>query len=410
MVVQRKIRVLETIRQGTIGGGETHVLDLVQALDKDRFEPVVLSFTSGPMIDRLRALGIPTHVIKTERPFDVTKWAQVKQLLRDEQIDLVHAHGTRAQSNTCWAARGLGLPVIYTVHGWSFHLDQTPLVKKYRQLTEKALMSQADVTICVSESNRRDGLEFSAMTRAVVIRNGIDLQKFNPDRLVANVRAELGIGSDTLLVGYIARITAQKDPFTLLRAIALLPESLRATFLLVGGGDLKTSAQALARELGIESRVIFTDFRQDVPDLLRALDIYCLPSLWEGLPIGVLEAMAMGKAVVATAIDGTREIIENGRNGLLIPPCAPAALAAAIGKLAGDATLRQALGAQARQFIRAGFGVGRMTRRVEEIYQQLVPLAGVRQPGPCSPGPVPVFPRSGPADWPRFPLRQRANG
>ncbi|WP_210517318.1 glycosyltransferase family 4 protein [Hymenobacter terricola] len=369
----RKIRVLETIRQGQIGGGETHVLDLVQALDKTRFEPVVLSFTPGPMIDRLMAMGVKTHVIHTERPFNITTWQRVKRLLRDEQIDIVHAHGTRAHSNMFWAARQLGLPIIYTVHGWSFHLDQAPLARKANQLAEKLLMAQAGATICVSESNRRDGLKFSKMSRAVVIKNGINLQRFNPSLHTYNVRAELDIAADVVLVGYIARMTAQKDPFTMLRAVAALPAGLNVKFLVVGNGDLKADAQQLARQLGIEAKVIFTDFRQDIPDVLQALDIFCLPSLWEGMPIGILEAMAMGKPVIASNIEATKEIIEHGLNGLLVPIKDPAKLAAAIQQLAASQELRRSLGARAYQTIQAGFTAEAMTRQVEQLYLQQVP-------------------------------------
>ena len=386
--MQRKIRILETIRQGKIGGGETHVLDLVQALDKSRFEPVVLSFTPGPMIDRLMAMGIQTHVIETERPFNVAMWGAVRRLLLAEKIDLVHAHGTRAHSNTFWAARRLGLPIIYTVHGWSFHPDQAPLARRACQLAEKLLMAQADATICVSQSNQHDGLDFSDMARSVVIKNGINLQRFNPSLHTYNVRAELGIPREVVLVGYIARITTQKDPFTLLRAVALLPPALNIKFLLVGDGDLKAEAQQLARELKIEASVIFTDFRQDVPDVLQALDIYCLPSLWEGLPIGVLEAMAMGKAVIASSIKATREIVESGVNGLLVPPQAPVQLAAAIERLATSPALRRTLGARAYQTIQAGFTAEEMTRQVEHLYLHQLPkqvAAAKARPAPMPP-------------------------
>lgn len=369
--VPRKLRVLETIRQGTIGGGETHVMDLTQALNKDLYEPVVLSFTPGPMVDRLREMGITTHVIETERPFNIFKWQQVKQLLKDEKIDVVHAHGTRAGSNTFWAARQLGLPILYTVHGWSFHVDQKPLLLKSRQLGEKLLLSQADVTICVSNSNYRDGLAFSPMKRAVVVNYGVNLQKYNPEGSFKDIRAELGIDKDTVLVGCIARVTVQKDPFTYLRAIAAVPASLPIKFLLVGNGDLKPAALQLAEELKIGSRLVFLEARQDVPDLLRALDIYCLPSLWEGLPIGLLEAMAMAKAVVVTGVDGTKEAVQDGVNGVLIPPQSPPQLAEALMRLAADAPLRQTLGNAARQTVLREFNVETMTRHVEQLYDQV---------------------------------------
>src|SRR5258708_37096045 len=100
-----KIKILECIRQGLIGGGESHLLSLVENLDRSRFYPVVLSFTDGPMIDPLKQMGVECHIIHTEKPFDFTKWKQVKNLLKEKQIDIVHAHGTRANSNILWAAR-----------------------------------------------------------------------------------------------------------------------------------------------------------------------------------------------------------------------------------------------------------------------------------------------------------------
>src|SRR5258708_1404725 len=119
-----RIRVLECIRQGQIGGGESHLLSLTAQLDRQRFEPVVLSFTDGPMITRMKEMGIETHVLYTEKPFDISKWGKVRKLMAGLRPDLVHAHGTRASSNVLWAARSLGVPLIYTVHGWSFRKDQ----------------------------------------------------------------------------------------------------------------------------------------------------------------------------------------------------------------------------------------------------------------------------------------------
>jgi len=116
----RKIKVLEAIRQGEVGGGETHILNLVKHLDKEKFEPVVLSFTTGQMIDELNKMGIKNIVIPSTKAFDIKKWKQVKQLLLKEKIDLVHIHGTRANTNVFRPAQALKLPVIYTIHGWSF--------------------------------------------------------------------------------------------------------------------------------------------------------------------------------------------------------------------------------------------------------------------------------------------------
>jgi Glycosyltransferase Family 4 len=145
----KPIKLLECIRQGQIGGGESHLLSLVRNLDRTRFDPVVLSFTDGPMVEQLKAMDVATRVIHTEKPFDVSKWSEVKDFLFQQQVELVHAHGTRACSNVMRAARSLGIPVVYTVHGWSFHADQPLLTRVARIMGERYLTSRATVNIAV---------------------------------------------------------------------------------------------------------------------------------------------------------------------------------------------------------------------------------------------------------------------
>ncbi|HEY6902635.1 MAG TPA: glycosyltransferase family 4 protein [Puia sp.] len=370
--MNRKIRVLECIRQGQIGGGESHLLSLVENLDRSRFEPVVLSFTDGPMVERLRAMGVTTHVLYTERPFDVTKWSKVKDLMKKEAVDLVHAHGTRASSNTLWAARNLHIPLVYTVHGWSFHNDQHPLVRRLRIMGERWITSRSSVNISVSASNRQSGIEVIPGLRAEVVNNGIDQQKFSPVKTFKDVRQELGIATDAILVLFIARFTSHKQPLTLIKAFKeASAQDSRLRLLMVGDGDEKAAGLQLAKELGLEEKVIFQSFRQDVPDVLAAADIFVLPSLWEGLPIGLLEAMAMGKAVVATRVDGTREVVQDGTNGVMVEPGDIKALSAAIVTLTEDVVLRDRLSRNAIRTIREQFNATSMTKRIEQIYDEL---------------------------------------
>lgn len=368
-----KIRVLETIRQGQIGGGESHLLDLVENLDKDVFEPVVLSFTDGPMVERLRNMGITTHIIHTTKPFDFSKWKQVKKLIESENVQLVHAHGTRAHSNVSWAARKLNLPVVYTVHGWSFHDNQPFPLKKLRVLGEKYLTSRASVNISVSQSVHDTGKKYFSGYTSVVIPNGINQQKFNPARTFKNIRAELGIPKDAVLVLFLARFTEQKQPVTMIRAFekaAAANNQLR--LLMVGDGELKSEADALVARSGVKEKIFMQSFRQDVPDILAAADMYVLPSLWEGLPLGLLEAMAMGKSVIASKADGTKEVLQHNTNGIMVNvESLETEVTNAIIQLAADADLRNRLGEQARATVTSGFSAAGMTRQVETIYRQL---------------------------------------
>ncbi|MRG44359.1 glycosyltransferase [Chitinophaga sp. SYP-B3965] len=368
----RKIRVLETIRQGKIGGGESHVLDLVKSMDSELFEPVVLSFTDGPMVQALTAIGIPVFVIASEKAFDISIWKKVRQFLADQKIDIVHVHGTRANTNVMWAARRLGLPLIYTIHGWSFHDGLNPLIKRARIAAEKFITRKAQVNICVSDSNRETGIKTFGRFDSVVIKNGVNPVKFNPGAEYPDVKAAYGITADQLVIGYIARMTLQKDPVGMLEGFSLaLKQYPQMKLLMIGEGELKDAALEAARRLNLTDHVIFDNFRQDVPAVLKGVDIYCLPSLWEGFPIGVLEAMAMGKAVIASDVDGTREAVQDGDNGLLVPAKNSETLAAAIVKLAKDQTLRGQLQQRAMDTIRSKYTVSGMTRQIEKIYQQL---------------------------------------
>jgi len=365
----KKIKILEAIRQGKVGGGESHVLELVTNLDKSKFEPIVLSFTPGPMVDELRRRGIKTKVIYTERGFDFRVWKEVHDFIKSEKIDIIHAHGTRANSNVFRAAKKMHLPLIYTVHGWSFHLDQKYVVRKIREISESFLTSVADKTICVSKSNEIDGIERFDMKRSSVIYNAVDLKKFNKTNKFRDIRKELGIPEDKTVIGYIVRITHQKDPFTMLRAMKiLLRKTDNALLLMVGDGDLKEATMKLAHDLGIENNIIFQPFRSDIPDILNAIDIYCLPSLWEGFPIGILEAMAMNKPVVASPVDGTLELITHRKTGLLSDMGNAELLAQNLFHMLTDNHMRAQIAASALRFVEENFGIDKLVDRVEKLY------------------------------------------
>lgn len=370
----RKIKILQGIRQGKIGGGENYLLGLVENLDKDRFEPVVLSFTDGPMVERLKAMGVSTHVIHTEKPFDTKVWKSVAKLIADEKVDIVHAHGTRAMSNMFRPALRAQLPLIYTCHGWSFHPDQNPLVKRVRILSEKYLTSKAKVNICGGKANRDQGQKLFGRFDAEIIYNSIDHERFNPYGEYKNVRAELGIKENEIIIASIARFTLQKQPLQLIEAFAqaspLLPN---VRLLMVGDGELKQPSEALIEKLGIGERIIMQPFRQDVPDLLAGADIFALPSLWEGFPLALLEAMSMGKTVIATAVDGNAELIQDGYNGLLIDPeNLRQELAQGLVRLCQDDVLRRTLSANAIASVYNQYNVSTLVKKNEQVYESLV--------------------------------------
>jgi len=369
-----KIKLLECIRQGQIGGGESHLLSLLENLDRSIYEPVVLSFTDGPMVERLKLLNVKTHIIHTKIPFDIRVRKKITKLLVEEKIELVHCHGTRAISNLYMSAKSLNIPVIYTIHGWSFHNDQQPIIKKIRIWTEKFLTSTSVANIAVSESNKMTGKNYFKNFEATVINNGIDQQKFDPNKNFQDIRAAFKILPTSILIIFIARFTSQKQPLSLINAFAeAVKKNPSLELMMVGEGDENKIALEKVSKLKLSPKIHFLPFRQDVPDLLAAADIFVLPSLWEGLPIGLLEAMSMGKAVIATNVDGTKEIIKNNENGLLIETSnLTQDLTEAILHLSTNENLRNQLGINAKKTIQENFSASEMTKKIENLYAQVL--------------------------------------
>lgn len=368
-----RIKVLEVIRQGQIGGGESHLLDLLYFLDKEKIEPICLSFSDGEMIRRMTQMGIACHVINTQKPFDIKVQGQIIKLIQNENIQIIHAHGSRAASNILYPAHKIHIPLVYTVHGWSFHADQPYIVRKLRGYSEKIICSSASQVICVSESNKETGRRFFGLKDAVVIENGVNLDKFNPDASYKNLRSEFGFSESDFIVGFIARCTKQKNPLAFLSALEVAHKanpSIKGLF--VGEGDMDREIDAFISQHQMSGYLYRSPFRTDVPDLLNCIDVYCLPSLWEGLSIALLEAMAMKKAIIATPTDGTKEMLRHEENGLLIPLNDNSALADSICRFCNDSFMMNKCSESARVFVAERFNAKRVADSVMSVYDKIL--------------------------------------
>ncbi len=366
------INVLEVIRQGQVGGGESHLLDLVAGFGAG-IRPVILSFTDGQMIDEFTRNGVKCYVVNTSYPFDPRVTKAIRKIILDEGIQLIHAHGSRAASNVAFIARQLHIPLIYTVHGWSFHQDQSTVIYRLRALSEKFICSMCRQVICVSESNRITGEETFGLKQAAVIENGINLRRFDPDRELSDIRREFGFADDDFVVGFIGRVTLQKAPVDFVKSMAIAhAKEPRIKALFVGQGDMDTETKAAIAEQGMEECIHTSPFRNDVPDLLHAVDVFCLPSLWEGLSIALLEAMAMRKALVVTPTDGTKEVVTHQQNGLVVDFGQPEQLAEAYLTYFNHPDVKESYGQEARSIIRQRFDSQRVSDQVTDMYRHTI--------------------------------------
>lgn len=367
-----KIKILETIRQGSIGGGETYLMNLVLNLDKSRFNPIVLAFTDGEMISRLRSEGIKCFVIPTETPFDIRKFPKVISLISEECPDIVHFHGSRAGTNTLIPAKIKGRPVIYTVHGWSFHTGTASAVQKGRILAEKFLVRFCDKVVCGSEADIKNGRRMLKAGDYRLIHNSIDTEKFSPAPKNSQVLSEFGFKENDFIVCFLARVTYQKDPLTFIRAVRLVHEKRpEIKFIMIGDGDLKDAVYAEAKKIGVRHSVIFSPFRTDVKEVLASIDVFVLPSLWEVIPLALLEAMAMEKICIATRIEGTTEALIHKENGLLFNPGDYTGLAEQIITAYKEKKLSAGLKKKARETVVNSFDLKRLVRANEELYLEI---------------------------------------
>jgi glycosyltransferase involved in cell wall biosynthesis len=371
-----RIRVLEMIDRPFLGGGQAIVLSLARGLDRDRFEPLVCARGGGPLEEEIRRAGIRFVSAPFEGKYSFGLTRTISGIIRGEKPDIVHTHGGIAGLYGRMAARRAGVgAIVHTIHGIHYlHYRNLALRAVYADL-ERHCSKFTDAVVFVSEADAAAGrrLRLARPPKIRLVRNGIDcagLQTEEFRRRAEALRASLPAGSP--LIGTVARLHRQKGVIYFLRAAAeILARHPQGRVIVAGGGELEPELRREARAIGLDRRLVLLGERSDARELLACLDVFVLPSLWEGLPLVLIEAAALGKPIVATDIDGSREIITDGETGLLVPPADPTALTAAILRLLAAPALAAGLGARARLAIPPRFTRETMIGGYEEIYTAL---------------------------------------
>ncbi len=379
----RRLRVLEMIDKPSLGGGQSVLLALARHLDRDRFDISVCAGSGGPLEEEVGKLGLvylPARFGKSPRAI---LCRDLVRLITSGRFDVVHTHGGIAGLFGRRAARKAGTPVVvHTLHGIHYLHYRNPALRRLYVALERAMSRTTSAVVCVSEADLAAAGQhrLASPDRLRLIRNGVALAGPEADaeriRRIAELR--LHLKPHAPVVGTVARLHRQKGVEYFVRAAAaVLKKRPEATFVVVGGGPLEDRIKAKVARLGLAGRMILTGERSDALDWLSLFDVFVLPSLWEGLPLVLIEAAILGRPIVATDIDGTREIIRDGETGLLVPPADPAALAGAILRLLDDPGLARRLGESGRRDIPPAFTLERMVAETERLYLDLAAAKGL---------------------------------
>ncbi len=367
-------RVLHIIYSLYRGGAERLIETQVLGCDRTRYEILVCALTTGgDIIDRMAAAGARVFLIGKRRRGDFTPITKIANLIQGEKIDLLHLHnspgafwGTLAQ-----IVSGTRVPIVRTEHN-PYLPHALPGI--YRALYRR-LIKRAKRIICVSEMVRRSYVESFPRyaDRYVTILNGVRVEDFEELPPRPECCADFKLAPEVRLIGTVGRMTAVKNQRLLIEALYMLrAKGTEAHLAIIGEGELRGELAAYAGDLGVSEYVSLVKETRNISEFYGALDVFCLSSDSEGIPLTLLEAMAAGVPVVSTEVGGIPEVIEDGVNGYLVPAGSPESLAKRVDEILLDPARGAELAAKARETVRTRFTAERMVRETEKVYEEVM--------------------------------------
>ncbi len=378
-----QIRIVFVIDNVSFRGGERTFLQVIAGLDRARFEPAVACSPGGPFVEALGDIGVPVIPLDMRRKYRLDNVLRLAGELRRRRPHIVHTQG-RGDPFGRLAGRLAGVPVIVSTTSM---IAGRYLVK---EMWRKALYRLIDLTTdrLVDQFIVVNGASVDVLTKrhrvppskVAVIPNGIELEAYDTSRTVRGAwRERLGVPDDAFLLGALGALTWQKGFPNLIKAFAAA--ELGAWLAIGGEGEGRGELVALARALDVEHRCLMPGFVDDVPGFLADIDLFVIPSLIEGHPVVLLEAMAMGRPILATDIPGIGDTITDGVDGRLVPSNDVPALMAALAALCLDREGTAQLGRNARRKVEREYNVERMVQRTVALYDELLIRKGVSLKG-----------------------------
>lgn len=365
------LKILQLISSAGFFGAENVLLELSDELRKTGHSVTigVLSNSRRPNTElREKALerSINTVVFECSGKFDLKAISAIGSYVREGSIDIVHSHGYKANIYAVLSNRKNRKPLVSTCHNWIISSAKSGI---YSYL-DKVFLKRFDAVVPVSKTVERLVLETGLNKKKIrLIENGINIYRFIEEKRDAGLQSLLGIDSGSKVIGTVGRLTEEKGHKTLIQAAGKVLDAYKNSFfIIVGDGRLRSTLEENARVAGIGERVIFTGTRDDIPELLSIMDVFVLPSLTEGQPMSLLEAMAAGKAIVASDVGDVKKILKDGLLGIVTPPADPGAVSEGIIHYLNNPLAAEKAGTAARKEAIERYSSARMAREYLLVY------------------------------------------
>lgn len=369
--MNQPIKILHLCASLSVGGAERFLLGLAERLDRRRFEMHIccLNVLRGNALQQeFEQLGLPIHVIGTKRFYDLRSIIEVARYVRRQQIDIIHTQLANADIVGRLVGRALNRPVLSTLQNEPHDYNRHRAIHNWlSRVTARYLATEL---IPVSDRLREQFIAewHIPAGRIHTIYNAVPMEEY----LTIPEGPPQHSDGDGPIITNIGRLNPQKAQHNLLTAAKLVLEQRPdARFMIVGQGRLDQPLKEQAQRLGIAERVTFTGLRKDIPAVLAQTDIFTLPSLWEGLPLTAIEAMAAARPVVLTDVGGNSELVQSGLNGMIVPPDDVDALAATLMELLNDEQRRTEMGRAARQRVQYDFSIDTIAAQHEALYESI---------------------------------------
>ena len=372
------INIMHLRSSGGLFGAERVILSLARKADKSKFNTAVVCFKDPrdktvELLEEADKYGIANKRIDLRNPFDLSSISRLRKLLREQEVDILHCHDYKANIAGYLATRSTDVRLIVTSHS----ADSKWSLSHWRiwayELLSSAFIRHFDRIVAVSDFIYSETLAKKVSPgKAITIYNSVDLDRFQNDVNNGDLREKFGIGPKSKVIGTVGRLSTEKGYDYFLRAAKIVIEfDPSVVFLIAGDGRLREQLEYLSEELGIREKVIFTGLRQDIEDIYSMIDIFVSSSITEGLPLAILEAMAMGKPVIATNVGAVPKIVRHGRTGILLEPRDIVRLSKAIEDMVRSPGRAEMMAANGQNLVYSEFSDEVMVSKYEEVYDEL---------------------------------------